>query len=112
MATVTQSSKLGNVVWPTVAWVIALLFFFPIFWLVFTSFKTDADAVKPRVTSTATAEDADTNDAHRGFEWARTLGVAAGSQLPDALVRTTPVGPSIDQSWPSRVEGTEGLAVI
>uniref|UniRef100_UPI004047C6F7 carbohydrate ABC transporter permease n=3 Tax=Yoonia sp. TaxID=2212373 RepID=UPI004047C6F7 len=47
MATVTQSSKLGNVVWPTVAWVIALLFFFPIFWLVFTSFKTDADAVKP-----------------------------------------------------------------
>jgi len=29
------------------AWVIALIFFFPIFWMVFTSFKTDADAVKP-----------------------------------------------------------------
>tara|TARA_R110002049_G_scaffold41901_11_gene125564 strand:- start:3702 stop:4538 length:837 start_codon:yes stop_codon:yes gene_type:complete len=47
MATVTQSSKLGNVVWPVLAWVVALIFFFPIFWLVFTSFKTDADAVKP-----------------------------------------------------------------
>jgi len=47
MATITQSSKLGNVLWPVLAWTIALIFFFPIFWLVFTSFKTDADAVKP-----------------------------------------------------------------
>lgn len=47
MATVTQSSKLGNVLWPALAWIVALVFFFPIFWLVFTSFKTDADAVKP-----------------------------------------------------------------
>lgn len=29
------------------AWVVGLIFFFPIFWLAFTSFKTDADAVKP-----------------------------------------------------------------
>lgn len=47
MATVAQQSKLGNFLWPVVAWTIALIFFFPIFWLVFTSFKTDADAVKP-----------------------------------------------------------------
>nr|WP_298259021.1 carbohydrate ABC transporter permease [uncultured Litoreibacter sp.] len=47
MATITQSSKLGNVLWPALAWMVALIFFFPIFWLVFTSFKTDADAVKP-----------------------------------------------------------------
>ncbi|MDB4074722.1 carbohydrate ABC transporter permease, partial [Ascidiaceihabitans sp.] len=47
MATVSQGSKLGNVLWPALAWIIALVFFFPIFWLVFTSFKTDADAVKP-----------------------------------------------------------------
>ena len=47
MATVAQSSKLGNFLWPVLAWTIALIFFFPIFWLVFTSFKTDADAVKP-----------------------------------------------------------------
>ena len=47
MATVSQSSKLGNVLWPALAWIVALVFFFPIFWLVFTSFKTDADAVKP-----------------------------------------------------------------
>lgn len=47
MATVTQSSKFGNIIWPTVAWIVALIFFFPIFWMVFTSFKTDADAVKP-----------------------------------------------------------------
>ena len=30
-----------------IGWVIALIFFFPIFWMIFTSFKTDADAVKP-----------------------------------------------------------------
>ena len=29
------------------AWTVALIFFFPIFWLVFTSFKTDADSVRP-----------------------------------------------------------------
>ena len=47
MATVDQTSTFGRVFWPTLAWVVALIFFFPIFWLVFTSFKTDADAVKP-----------------------------------------------------------------
>ena len=47
MAVVTGKSKLGDVLWPTIAWVVALIFFFPIFWMVFTSFKTDADAVKP-----------------------------------------------------------------
>jgi len=47
MAIVAQESKLGTVGRPIIAWAIALLFFFPIFWLVLTSFKTDADAVKP-----------------------------------------------------------------
>ena len=47
MAAVTESSKFGKAIWPIMAWVVALVFFFPIFWLVFTSFKTDADAVKP-----------------------------------------------------------------
>ena len=47
MAIVGKSSKLSNVLWPTVAWSVAIIFFFPIFWMVFTSFKTDADAVKP-----------------------------------------------------------------
>jgi sorbitol/mannitol transport system permease protein len=47
MATITQSSKLSRFLWPLLAWTIALLFFFPIFWLVFTSFKTDQDAVNP-----------------------------------------------------------------
>lgn len=47
MATVTQSSRYSGTILTIVAWVIALLFFFPIFWMIFTSFKTDADAVKP-----------------------------------------------------------------
>lgn len=47
MATVAQNSKLGNILWPVLAWSIGLIFFFPIFWLVFTSFKTDQDAVNP-----------------------------------------------------------------
>jgi len=47
MAIVAQSSKFGTVGRPVLAWVVGLLFFFPIFWLILTSFKTDADAVKP-----------------------------------------------------------------
>ena len=47
MAAVAQTTPLSRVLWPTLAWIIALIFFFPIFWLFFTSFKTDADAVKP-----------------------------------------------------------------
>ena len=47
MAAVAQTTPLSRLLWPTLAWIIALIFFFPIFWLVFTSFKTDADAVKP-----------------------------------------------------------------
>jgi sorbitol/mannitol transport system permease protein len=42
-----KSSKAGAYGRPLLAWVVALLFFFPIFWMVLTSFKTDADAVKP-----------------------------------------------------------------
>ena len=47
MAIVAQSSKTGRISRATFAWIVALLFFFPIFWMVLTSFKTDADAVKP-----------------------------------------------------------------
>lgn len=47
MAIVAQETRLGKISRPVIAWAVALLFFFPIFWLVFTSFKTDADAVKP-----------------------------------------------------------------
>ncbi|MEM7520025.1 MAG: carbohydrate ABC transporter permease, partial [Pseudomonadota bacterium] len=47
MAIVAQSSKYGRSGRTVLAWAVGLLFFFPIFWLVLTSFKTDADAVKP-----------------------------------------------------------------
>ena len=47
MAYVVKSSKFGAFGRPVLAWVVGLLFFFPIFWMVLTSFKTDADAVKP-----------------------------------------------------------------
>lgn len=47
MAIVAQSSKFGTYGRPVLAWGVGLLFFFPIFWMVLTSFKTDADAVKP-----------------------------------------------------------------
>ena len=42
-----QNTIFARFVRPSLAWGVALLFFFPIFWMVFTSFKTDADAVKP-----------------------------------------------------------------
>ncbi|MGB7432256.1 MAG: carbohydrate ABC transporter permease [Ahrensia sp.] len=47
MAIVAQKSKFGTYGRPVLAWAVGLLFFFPIFWLILTSFKTDADAVKP-----------------------------------------------------------------
>ena len=47
MAIVAQTSKFSQISRPVLAWAIGLLFFFPIFWMVLTSFKTDADAVKP-----------------------------------------------------------------
>ncbi|WGI22307.1 carbohydrate ABC transporter permease [Amylibacter sp. IMCC11727] len=47
MAIVAQTSKYGQLGRTILAWSVGLLFFFPIFWLVLTSFKTDADAVKP-----------------------------------------------------------------
>ncbi|MEM7438249.1 MAG: carbohydrate ABC transporter permease [Pseudomonadota bacterium] len=47
MAIVAQSSKYGRTGRTALAWVVGLLFFFPIFWMVLTSFKSDADAVKP-----------------------------------------------------------------
>ena len=47
MAIVAQETKFSKVFWPIVAWTVAIIFFFPIFWMIFTSFKTDADAVKP-----------------------------------------------------------------
>jgi sorbitol/mannitol transport system permease protein len=54
MATVTDTTRLGNLIWPVLAWAVAIIFFFPIFWMVFTSFKTDADAVKPEFLLTFT----------------------------------------------------------
>ena len=47
MAIVAQETKFSKIFWPSLAWIVALLFFFPIFWMIFTSFKSDADAVKP-----------------------------------------------------------------
>jgi sorbitol/mannitol transport system permease protein len=47
MAIVAQESKFGKISRPLLAWIVGLLFFFPIFWMIVTSFKTDADAVKP-----------------------------------------------------------------
>tara|TARA_B100000941_G_scaffold24576_1_gene14726 strand:- start:4358 stop:5200 length:843 start_codon:yes stop_codon:yes gene_type:complete len=47
MAIVAQTTNFGKIFWPALAWLISIIFFFPIFWMVLTSFKTDADAVKP-----------------------------------------------------------------
>ena len=47
MAIVAQQTRFSIYGRPVLAWLVALVFFFPIFWMVLTSFKTDADAVKP-----------------------------------------------------------------
>lgn len=47
MAIVAQSTRRGRISRAALAWIVGLIFFFPIFWMVLTSFKTDADAVKP-----------------------------------------------------------------
>lgn len=47
MAIVAQQTRFSIYGRPVLAWLVALVFFFPIFWMILTSFKTDADAVKP-----------------------------------------------------------------
>ena len=47
MGIVSETSTLTKILRPVLAWSVGILFFFPIFWMVLTSFKTDADAVKP-----------------------------------------------------------------
>ncbi|KIC51009.1 carbohydrate ABC transporter permease [Tateyamaria sp. ANG-S1] len=47
MAIVAETSRFSKLSRPVLAWIVGLLFFFPIFWMILTSFKTDADAVKP-----------------------------------------------------------------
>lgn len=54
MAIVAEQSRFSRFFWPALAWITAIVIFFPIFWLVFTSFKTDADAVKPEFLFTFT----------------------------------------------------------
>ncbi|TWI53850.1 sorbitol/mannitol transport system permease protein [Pseudomonas duriflava] len=44
MMTLKQSRRLQSVLLGTLAWAIALLLFFPIFWMLLTSFKTEIDA--------------------------------------------------------------------
>ena len=47
MSVLEPKTSFHRIFLPTLAWTIAIIFFFPIFWMVLTSFKTDADAVKP-----------------------------------------------------------------
>ena len=47
MDIIHQKVSFGKFIRPIAGWLVALIFFFPIFWLLPTSFKTDADAVKP-----------------------------------------------------------------
>ena len=47
MSATHQTTRFSKIFWPLLAWLVGILFFFPIFWMVLTSFKTDADAVKP-----------------------------------------------------------------
>ena len=44
MMTLKQTRRLQSVLLGSLAWIIALLLFFPIFWMVLTSFKTEIDA--------------------------------------------------------------------
>lgn len=47
MNIIAQKVSFGRFIRPIAVWLVALIFFFPIFWMLLTSFKTDADAVKP-----------------------------------------------------------------
>ena len=47
MNIIAQKVSFGRFIRPVAGWLVASIFFFPIFWMLLTSFKTDADAVKP-----------------------------------------------------------------
>ena len=44
MLTLKQSRRLQSLLLGLLAWLVALVLFFPIFWMVLTSFKTEIDA--------------------------------------------------------------------
>ena len=44
MMTLKQSRRVQSALLGTLAWIIALVIFFPIFWMILTSFKTEIDA--------------------------------------------------------------------
>ena len=56
--TLQQSRRLQSLLLGTLAWAIAILIFFPIFWMVLTSFKTEIDAfaTQPQFIFTPTLE--------------------------------------------------------
>ena len=58
MMTLKQSRKLQSVALGTLSWLVALIIFFPIFWMVLTSFKTEIDAfaTPPQLFFTPTLE--------------------------------------------------------
>jgi sorbitol/mannitol transport system permease protein len=58
MMTLKQTRKLQSVALGTLSWLVALIIFFPIFWMVLTSFKTEIDAfaTPPQLFFTPTLE--------------------------------------------------------
>jgi sorbitol/mannitol transport system permease protein len=45
--TLARKEKLGQTIWTACAWIIGILFFFPVLWMVLTAFKTESDAYSP-----------------------------------------------------------------
>ena len=56
MLTLKQSRRLNTLVVGLFAWAVALLLFFPIFWMVLTSFKSEVEAIRPGLVFAPTLE--------------------------------------------------------
>ncbi|GGO84440.1 mannitol ABC transporter permease [Marinobacterium nitratireducens] len=90
MLTLKQSRRLQTVLIATLAWLVALAIFFPIFWMILTSFKTEIDAfaTPPQLFFTPTLENyvhIDERSDYFHFAW-NSVVISFGSTLAGMLL--------------------------
>nr|WP_308425653.1 carbohydrate ABC transporter permease [Marinobacterium nitratireducens] len=88
--TLKQSRRLQTVLIATLAWLVALAIFFPIFWMILTSFKTEIDAfaTPPQLFFTPTLENyvhIDERSDYFHFAW-NSVVISFGSTLAGMLL--------------------------
>ena len=107
--TLQQSRRLQSLLLGTLAWAIAILIFFPIFWMVLTSFKTEIDAfaTPPQFIFTPTLENyLHINERSNYFSFAWNSVVISFSATALCLLIAVPAAYSMAFYETQRTKGT------